>query len=112
MRESEIDELAFQWDQAWHAAYLTCPNTRKIMCTKGLDPQILELADQLNEAALQEGQTVTLLHKEWILPGATTTVQAKFRGEFQSGCKCNVMVEGVDSLPNGISVQMGTLRCN
>ena len=104
MRESEIDELAFQWDQARHAAYLTCPNTRKIMCTKGLDPQILELAEQLDEAALQEGQTVTLLHEEWILPGASTTVQAKFRGEFQSGCKCNVMVEGVDSLPNGISV--------
>ncbi len=107
MRESEIDELAFQWDQARHAAYLTCPNTRKIMCTKGLDPQILELAEQLDEAALQEGQTVTLLHEEWILPGASTTVQAKFRGEFQSGCKCNVMVEGVDGLPNGISVANG-----
>ncbi len=74
MRESEIDELAFQWDQARHTAYLTCPNTHKIMCTKGLDPQIIELAKQLDEAALQEGQTVTLLHKEWILLGASTTI--------------------------------------
>ncbi len=107
MRESEIDELAFEWDQAQHAAYLTCPITHKVMCRKGLDPQIIKLAEQLDKAALQEGQTVTLLHEEWILLGASTTIQAKFRAEFQSSCKCNVMVEGVEGLPNGITVANG-----
>ncbi len=78
------------------------------MCTKGLDPQIIELAEQSDEAALQEGQMVTLLHEEWILPWGfydhSGQVQGRIPKRLQMQCHGRGSRRG---LPNGISVANG-----